>query len=1077
MNRYEWYEVVNEKISQNLDSFYESMYSRELELVGFNTYRINPCPICEHNDCATLKADDGYVNCFHEGCDFRGNHIGAFIKYVEETFKAPNNNKGLALKLLAKWSGVPYPKTNNPAELAAIKKSARRQQIRETSIDFYHKQLKSCNLMFNVNDDANERLISLTPLDYQRQIRQHSLNSLEIFKVGFVCNSNELKKGLIEDGFTEEEIYDALTSIPEGVFIYPYMEPRSGDILRFNVKNPFEQTREIQGKEVDIKGFSVGAKVCGFAPDFNFNKDIIIVEGENDALSTYEAGFHNVVWLGGTIDEKRNLLRVLENVKGKIYVATDNDSVGEEYYKIIDEYFPHKDVRRISIPKIYKDIDEYYKNDEDPVSIKQLMEETTFVKTEFYKCQKDKDSVRFWKILNRHKCIEFMIDKVDSSGQIVGRVDYFTLSEDGTKELKERQIGVSLIKCKQVMKPFVFYLSDEIEDYFNTHFEDRSFEELLDIYTLSRYQASIERELANRLYKVEGDEKDKLVSRIKKKLNQDICDVICQEMVNITNVNIVNSELVTIPSMKISQYFNIINNDAYFYFSQDKVDGDAIRRLPYLLRNDGQTIRLDLLKRKDDQCLLLIDNKYEISQEVPSAIMDLKETSLMSNWAMKYKNGEIEDSEINPYTLIKEIENYIRRFYYFKDNSVYKVISLYIYATYFYELFAQMPYLFLNGEKGSGKSTLDKALYLLCFNAKLSVDISEASLFRVCSFEGGTLILDEIEKFTSRAKTTDSTMASVLKAGYSKSGKVYRYNSDKNASEGFDIYTPKIISNIFGLDDVIGDRCIEIRTYRYDMDSDIDLDLEDPKFYESEKLGEIRELTSKCCISALKHFQLMHKVYTDRGTKMHTTSPRTAQVLKPLLAVAKFVDLFGMGIDTSRPVDLSNLNGEYETALSTYHDNYVVESKENMNLTSPEDILKKVVKRVAEELGDSEFPHEDKVYTICENYRYQEPIKFNLEEGWFKIDIVHFKCFLEQELPGEQVYTRNISKWLNNIFNIGKMGDVKMTRVVAHLTDNDLIKEWRGAIKPKVNAYTFKFTNYLRDKSITFDNEGDGKLF
>ena len=184
-----------------------------------------------------------------------------------------------------------------------------------------------------------------------------------------------------------------------------------------------------------------------------------------------------------------------------------------------------------------------------------------------------------------------------------------------------------------------------------------------------------------------------------------------------------------------------------------------------------------------------------------------------------------------------------------------------------------------------------------------------------------------------------------------------------------------------------------------------------------------------------------------------------------------------MWIDTSRPVDLSNLNGEYETALSTYHDNYVVESKENMNLTSPEDILKKVVKRVAEELGDSEFPHEDKVYTICENYRYQEPIKFNLEEGWFKIDIVHFKCFLEQELPGEQVYTRNISKWLNNIFNIGKMGDVKMTRVVAHLTDNDLIKEWRGAIKPKVNAYTFKFTNYLRDKSITFDNEGDGKLF
>ena len=147
-----------------------------------------------------------------------------------------------------------------------------------------------------------------------------------------------------------------------------------------------------------------------------------------------------------------------------------------------------------------------------------------------------------------------------------------------------------------------------------------------------------------------------------------------------------------------------------------------------------------------------------------------------------------------------------------------------------------------------------------------------------------------------------------------------------------------------------------------------------------------------------------------------------------------------------------------------------------MNLTSPEDILKKVVARIAEEIGDEDFTYEDKVYTIPENYRYTEPIKYNLEEGWFRVDIVHFKCFLEQELPGEQVFTRNISKWLNNIFNIGQMGDVKMTRVVASLTDNDLIKEWRGSIKPKVNAYTFKFANYLKDKEIVLEDSND-KLF
>ena len=92
-------------------------------------------------------------------------------------------------------------------------------------------------------------------------------------------------------------------------------------------------------------------------------------------------------------------------------------------------------------------------------------------------------------------------------------------------------------------------------------------------------------------------------------------------------------------------FFSIKNNDAYFYFTDEKVDGDAIRRLPYLLRNDGLTIRLDLLKRKDVQCLLLVDNKYELQNEVDVAVMEHEECSLYPSWATKFKKGEIEDVE------------------------------------------------------------------------------------------------------------------------------------------------------------------------------------------------------------------------------------------------------------------------------------------------------------------------------------------------------------------------------------------------------------------------------------------------
>ena len=140
--------------------------------------------------------------------------------------------------------------------------------------------------------------------------------------------------------------------------------------------------------------------------------------------------------------------------------------------------------------------------------------------------------------------------------------------------------------------------------------------------------------------------------------------------------------------------------------------------------------------------------------------MDLRECSLWSPWVDKYRNNELTDEDLNPYKLIKDLENFIKRFYFFKDKNTYKVLALYMYSTYFYELFGQIPYLFLNGEKGSGKSTLDTVLYLFCFNAKLAINITEASLFRMCSFEGGTVILDEMN--ISRVEYYFAEMLSIL---------------------------------------------------------------------------------------------------------------------------------------------------------------------------------------------------------------------------------------------------------------------------------------------------------------------------
>ena len=1047
MNRIEWYQAVSEKINNNIEDFYQAMYGEVLQPVG-RDYRVNPCPLCGHNDCCTVSAETNTTKCFSTGCEFRGTHITAFVTYVIEKFEAPKNNKSTALKMIAEWSGIPYPTTGNKAQIEASYKFARQQEIREEAIKFYSKQLLSCKVSFAVQ--VGNDISSLTPLEYQTKIRQHSLSTLIDFNVGFSANYFDLKNILTSKGFNDEEIKEAKIWFPEGVFIYPYWDSRTGDILRFNTKNAFGVKGEIKGEEREIKGYSVGSKVCGFSPKFRFDKDILIVEGENDALTAYEAGWLNVVWIGGNLDKFASQLSILDLCKGRIYCGFDNDEVGEKYYEILQEKFPHKDVRRIDIPKTYKDIDEYYKWDANAISIFELADKANYEVTELYSIKKI--DTRNWVIANRHRRIEFEIERLDRVGQLTGRINYYIIDKDGNENLNDREIDKSLIRCKEKMKPFSFHLSDAIESYFNSNVEEKTFNELVDIFYLSTHKSKIMRELAQRLYDVQGEERDKLVSILKYNLDADTTDTIFKEVNDIQNAGVIG-ELTHIPKMKISQYFNVSNNDAYMYYTQDKMDGDAIRRIPFLLRNDGQTVRLDLLKRKDKQCLLLVDNKYEIQYEVSEAIMDLRECSLWSPWVEKYRNNELDDDDLNPYKLIKDLENFVKRFYFFKDKNTYKVLALYMYSTYFYELFGQIPYLFLNGEKGSGKSTLDTVLYLFCFNAKLAINITEASLFRMCSFEGGTVILDEMENLTSRAKAAESTMASVLKGGYSRAGAVYRHNSEKNQTEGFDIYGPKIISNIFGVEDVIGDRCIEIRTYRVDLDKDIVI--EDPKDYTNEKLDQVREVTSKCCLSALKYFTLMHRIYNDRKTKIRTHSPRTAQIMKPLLAVAKFVDMFGAGRENEEGLDVSSLMGEYETALTSFHDNQVMSYKESMDDSTPEGVIKSVIPQIARELADPNFPHEQKIYTIPDNYRHKVPIEFDLREGWFEVDVVHFKCFLEQHLPGEAIYSRNIAKWIKTSY------DVPSRRKVVSLSDDTLIREWNGTTKPKVICYKFYFSDFL----------------
>lgn len=1047
MNKNEWYEKTIEIITNDLEEFYSRFYKdTQVVSIGESGYRLNPCPMCGHNDCATVGEA---VHCF--SCEWKGTHISAWYEYATDVLDIPLKEAIAKLDLFTKLRFPTSPNQN----IEDYEKEQVRQNILRIAETHYHEQLMKCTKTFA----AREKVV--TPLDYLIKIRQRKMNTIQNMRIGFAYNYLELHKELLACGYTKEQIKAAKAWVPEGLFIYYYKHPVTKEIVRINTKNPFSvrtQERGENGERTEgniIAGYSVGEKVPLFTPKFSFKKPFIVVEGENDLGAVYENGATNAACIGGNIsDEQFN--EAFKKAESTIYAAFDNDEKGREYLERLNNLFPEKDIRKIQYPETYKDPDDYYRSTEAK-HINILMDEATSLETEGHKISHDKN---VWVIENRHKKLEFIIDMHSAvKDQIVGTVNLYT---DGV--LIDREVDKDLTKCKANKKPFNFFLQDKINEHFNSKLSEKTTEELTDIYWYSARKNEIIKELAKRLYDSGND--DNIVNMFKIKLKtsdgrEDVIDAILKEANDIQN-KLVGSFIGSIPKIKVSQYFNIENNDAYFYFMNYKQDGDSLRRLPFLLRNDKTLIRLDLLKRKDLQCLLLVDNKYELPVEVSEAIMDSDECSLTQESVYQYIDGKIPKDELNPRKLVDLLVGYYRRFYYSTDDSVYKILALYTMLTYYYELFDSIPYLYINGQKGSGKSVIGSAMHLFCFNAKMATDISDASLFRMTSLEGGTLILDEMEQLTSRKKGSESTMGIVLKGGYKRASNVYRADVDTALKTNrYDSYGPKVIINIFGLDDVIKDRCIQINTFRYKITKETRR--EDPKSYLN-RLGNVRKITSRLCLSALEHFQEVNKVKQECFFETNDDRARLSEILTPILVIARFVDKEERQrmIKNDPSLTDSTCVGSYEKAVQDFYINEVKGDKEDTERNTPEGIITNCIPRIAKELYGL-IPESDKIYTIPDAHKYTEPIKYNIEEGWFDINVIHIKCFVEEHQPGESAHTKIVARWIKTCYDI----DYKdIRRCVANIDNEELIKEFKGNTKPKVNTYRFYFRDFI-------DNIGD----
>lgn len=116
---------------------------------------------------------------------------------------------------------------------------------------------------------------------------------------------------------------------------------------------------------------------------------------------------------------------------------------------------------------------------------------------------------------------------------------------------------------------------------------------------------------------------------------------------------------------------------------------------------------------------------------------------------LNYKNGKDTVTAGGIFEVLKRI---LKKYIVFPMDCLYDVISLWIMHTYVYCLFRYVPYVWLNAEKGSGKTTVLEILMEYAFNGDTNLNSTSASVFRTIENNGSTLFLDEFENMTRRRK-------------------------------------------------------------------------------------------------------------------------------------------------------------------------------------------------------------------------------------------------------------------------------------------------------------------------------------
>jgi hypothetical protein len=150
---------------------------------------------------------------------------------------------------------------------------------------------------------------------------------------------------------------------------------------------------------------------------------------------------------------------------------------------------------------------------------------------------------------------------------------------------------------------------------------------------------------------------------------------------------------------------------------------------------------------------------------------------------------------------------------------------------------------------------------------------------------GATILLDEAERLNARE---NPELAELLRAGYKLPSYAIRVQEPNFEPRLFEVFGPKAIASIRGIEDVLGSRCIPIGMVRTldPLKGNRSINVR------SENWQEIRSWLYRF---ALDHFKSVKDIYAklQNGTMPLPIQGRNFELWSPILAIAAFVEKKG----------------------------------------------------------------------------------------------------------------------------------------------------------------------------------------